>query len=281
MAKYIIGTGCSWTEGEGAYPDHVWKEYNGRVHRRAPAEYLYPFEQEYSWVNVLSKDHLTDYKSINLGIKGIGNRAAIKQLYLTDKVNWAEDEGIIVLMLSGLDRFDFVVRKGPHSGYNNHYYTMWPYKRKPEESDHNAPLWEAYGDLVWSPEMAAMELFCNIKEAEQFVKGKNFKLVIANAFHHEPIPWVIKTFLGESYYNQIDWRLFVHSNEIEGNYAFIHELIELDGVMDMRDKNSFYGVYPNFDWPQKYLTNDIHPTIEGYKHIARRLYEFMQSRNYV
>jgi hypothetical protein len=281
MAKYIIGTGCSWTEGEGAYPDHVWKEYNGRVHRRAPADYLYPFEQEYSWVNVLSKDYLKDYNSINLGIKGIGNRAAVKQLYLTDKVNWAEDEGIIVLMLSGLDRFDFVVRKGPGGGYNNYYYTMWPYKRTPEESDHNAPLWEAYGDLVWSPEMAAMELFCNIKEAEQFVKGKNFKLIIANAFHHEPIPWIIKTFLGESYYNQVDWNLFVHTEDASGNYAFIHELIELDGVMDMRDKNSFYSVYPNFDWPQKYLTNDIHPTIEGYKHIAGRLYNFMQSRNYV
>lgn len=281
MTKYIIGTGCSWTEGEGAYPEHVWKEYEGRVHRRAPADYLYPFEQENSWVNVLTRDHLTDYQSVNLGIKGIGNRAAVKQLYLTDKVNWQEDEGVVVLMLSGLDRFDFVVRKGPGGGYNNHYYTMWPYKRSPEESDHNAPLWEAYGDLVWSPEMAAMELFCNIKEAEQFVKSTKFKLVIANAFHHEPLPWVIKTFLGDSYYNRIDWSMFVHDDTASGNYAFIHELIELDGVMDMRDKNAFYGVYPKFDWPQKYLTNDIHPTIDGYKHIASRLYEFMKSKSYV
>ena len=53
MKKYIIGLGCSWTQGEGGYPEEVWKEHGGRVQVRFRSDhYLRKIEHENSWVNV-------------------------------------------------------------------------------------------------------------------------------------------------------------------------------------------------------------------------------------
>jgi hypothetical protein len=275
MVKRIIGLGCSWTQGEGGYPEHVWHHYNGRVNLRCvPDDHLQPYEHENSWVNVLCRDHLPGHLPLNLGIRGIGIRASVKQLYLTRAVDWKKDEGIVVLLLSGVDRFDFLVRG--NSRY--HFHTMWPYRRAPEDSDPQAPLWEAYGDLVWSPEMAALELWSNIREAETFVKNTNFKLVVANAFHDEHIPTMIEKALGSWYVDQINWNNFVHTDK--DRPCFIYDLIRMDGVISPGNEGSFYSVYLPMPWPQKYLTNCVHPTIDGYKHIAKELHTFITDRNY-
>ena len=275
MVKRLIGLGCSWTQGEGGYPDHIWKHYNGRVNLRGvPDDHLRPYEHENSWVNVLCRDHLNEYTPLNLGIRGIGSRGAVKQLYMTDEVDWDNDEGIVVLMLSGLDRFDFL--KYPDD--REKYHTMWPYKRSKEENDQQAPLWEAYGDLVWSPEMAALECWSNIREAETFVKSTKFNLVVANAYHMEHIPNMMEQILGEKYVSKINWNNFVHTDT--KRTCFVYDLIRLDNLMPEGSEGGFYGFYLPMKWPQKYLTNCIHPTIDGYKHIADELYEFIKKRVY-
>ena len=110
MKKYIIGLGCSWTQGEGGYPEEIWKQYNGRVQLRGVDDYcLRHYEHENSWVNVLCRDHFPDYEPVNLGVRGIGNRAAVGQLHFCDKVDFNNSTGIIVLMLSGFERFDVFV----------------------------------------------------------------------------------------------------------------------------------------------------------------------------
>lgn len=270
MTKRIIGTGCSWTMGEGAYPESVWKLYNGRVHRRADMNIVEPLEREHNWVNTLTRDYFTDYEPVNLGKKGVGNRAAVKQLYLTDQVDWATDTGIVVFMLSGPDRFDFITGPGKT-------YTMWPYDRTPIHNDPRTTLWNSFGEVVWNPTMAAMELFCNIREAEMFVSKTNFKLVIANAFYHESIPDMIKNLLGVEYYNKINWNNYVHQGN--DNCAFVYDLIELDNVLDKKDWSNYHQRYLSMDWPQKYLTNDIHPNLDGYRYIANRLYDFIRKHN--
>lgn len=270
MTKYIIGTGCSWTMGEGAYPDSVWEMYQGRVHRRADKNIVEPLEKENNWVNVLARDYMPGYIPINLGKKGIGNRAAVKQLYVNQQVNWDEDEGIIVLMLSGLDRFDFMV--APEQTY-----TMWPYDRTPIANSNRTILWNTYGEEVWSPTMAAMELFFNIREAEMFVSKTNFKLVIANAFYHESIPKTIYDLLGLDYYNQINWDRFVQKQS--KHCAFVYDFVEMDNAIAKKDWDNYHQLYTKMDWPKKYLTNDIHPTIEGYRYIAQRLYNFIEESN--
>ena len=76
MKKYIIGLGCSWTQGEGGYPDSVWQSHGGRVQVRGKSDYyLREIEHENSWVNVLCRDHFPEYEPVNLGVRGIGNKA--------------------------------------------------------------------------------------------------------------------------------------------------------------------------------------------------------------
>jgi lysophospholipase L1-like esterase len=267
MSKYIIGTGCSWTVGEGAYTDSVWKLYNGRIHGRANNNIVEPLEKQHNWVSVLSRDYLTDHIPINLGKKGAGNRSAVKQLYFLDQVDWKNDEGVVVLMLSGPDRFDFMT--GP-----NQTYTMWPYDRSTVKDSARSVLWNTFGEIVWTPTMAAMELFCNIREAEMFVAGTNFKLVIANAFYHESIPDTIRDLLGPDYYKKINWESFVqYKNK---NCAFVYDFLEMDNVLSKKDWDDYHHLYCAMDWPQKYLTNDIHPTIDGYRYMAQCLYNFIK-----
>ena len=145
-SKYIIGLGCSWTQGEGGYPQEVVDAHNGRTQIRPgqPGQpdsdyYLRVHELENSWVNQLTKHHFPEYKSLNLGVKGIGNKAAVDQLHFVDQHDLEDAEGIIVFMLSGFERFDvFQERPKDNSGfekpdgYNNGEYrhekwrTAWP-----------------------------------------------------------------------------------------------------------------------------------------------------------
>ena len=54
--KALIGIGCSWTQGEGGYPDELWKAHNGRMWLKLEeSRHLIPVEQENSWVNRLAK----------------------------------------------------------------------------------------------------------------------------------------------------------------------------------------------------------------------------------
>ena len=111
--KYIVGLGCSWTQGEGGYPQEVVDAHGGRTQIRAgqPGQpdsdyYLRVHELENSWVNQLTKYHFPEYKSLNLGVKGIGNHAAVNQLHFVDQHDLEDAEGVIVFMLSGFERFD-------------------------------------------------------------------------------------------------------------------------------------------------------------------------------
>jgi hypothetical protein len=91
--KYIVGLGCSWTQGEGGYPQDVVDAHGGRTQIRCgqPGQpdsdyYLRVHELENSWVNQLCKYHFPDYKSLNLGVKGIGNNAAVNSYILLIKL---------------------------------------------------------------------------------------------------------------------------------------------------------------------------------------------------
>ena len=59
--KYIIGLGCSWTQGEGGDTEQLWKEHGGRVQVRGRDDYyLREMEHENSWVNVLARVHFPE-----------------------------------------------------------------------------------------------------------------------------------------------------------------------------------------------------------------------------
>jgi len=286
--KYIIGLGCSWTQGEGGYPDQIWKEYNGRVNLRCvPDHHLRHLEHENSWVNVLCRDHFPEYTPMNLGVRGIGNTAAVNQLHFCDKIDWNNSTGYIVLLLSGFERLDFF-QQGPRrkdpidDGYSNgtfaHYKwrPAWPI---PGEGGEEEPLWAIYGKMLWSEQFVACVQMMALLNLQSFAKAHGFKVIVANAFNqYSPS---IKNYLIEhtgSLALKFDWNNYVH--EKTDYIAMVQKLVQLDGLMNARDWGGHYQFYEKRAWPAKYLTNCIHPTIEGYKVIANELATFIKNNNY-
>jgi hypothetical protein len=287
IKKYVIGLGCSWTQGEGGYPEYIWKEYNGRVQIRAkPDEHVRIYEHENSWVNVLCRDHMPDHTPINLGARGIGNRAAVKQLYFCDTVDWDNSEGYIILMLSGLERFDFFSQHpyGPNNnnhkdGYSNgdfrHYKwrTMWPHPNDGPEG----PLWTIYFEMLHSDEFIACETMIALLELQAFCKAYNFKIIVANAFNNYH-PKGLDEFLRiqtKSLFDKFNWNTYLHKTT--PYTAFVQKFVELDGLMNPKDWGGHYEFYEKMAWPPKYLTNCIHPNVDGYKVIAEELHKFIKS----
>ena len=296
--KYIIGLGCSWAQGEGGYPEHIWKEYNGSPQRalRCKDDYaIRHYEHENSWVNVLCRDYFTDYTPVNLGNKGIGNRAAVHQLHFCDVVDWENSEGIIVLMLSGFERFDFfqefpfdkhTIHNGPDMYSNNEYKhtkwrTMWP---SVDCTHGEAPLWKFYAENMWSDQFVASEAMMALLDLQTFAKAHGFKVVVANAFNQhgkqESSMDYVKEHTG-SLANKFNWDNYLHNTT---NYtAFMEKLVELDGLMPVQHWGGYYSFYRDLAWHAKYLTNcdGAHPTIEGYKVIGEELAKFIKLRGYV
>ena len=287
MNKYIIGLGCSWTQGEGGYPDEIWHQYNGRpqISLRGKDDYhIRHYEHENSWVNVMCRDHFTDHTPINLGVKGIGNRAAVEQLHFCDKIDWKNSEGIIVLMMSGFERLDlpgtYSHSNGQDDGYSNGEYmhykwnTAWPH-------DSQNIFWKAYAKHLWSERFVATNQMLTLLNLQNFADTHNFKLVIANAFNqrNEGIIEYLRANTG-SLCDKFDWSSYVHNTT--KYVAFVQKLVVLDNIMDPNRWYGFHEHYFNRTWPAEYLTNceGAHPTIKGYKVIADELAAFVKYKGY-
>jgi hypothetical protein len=66
-------------------------------------------------------------------------------------------------------------------------------------------------------------------------------------------------------YDKIDWNRCIHSHTDYGCFAQL--FVRRDGLC-AEDYETVSNYYPNMEWPATYMTNDMHPTIEGYKLIA-------------
>jgi len=289
MKKHIIGLGCSWTQGEGGYPKDIWESHGGRVQVRHRSDhYLRKIEHENSWVNVLCRDYFPEYEPINLGVRGIGNRAAVGQLYFADRVDWNNSEGIIILMLSGFERFD-VLRQHPFADdeeddfYSNNQFrhykwrTAWPF-----DSENGDKFWSCYGQELWSEQFVAGHQVLALLELQAFAKAYNYKVVVANAFNQRD-GGRIREYLKEntgSLSDKFDWSTYLHTTT--PYVAFVQKLVELDGLIKPQDWGRFHSYYHKLEWPAKYLTNceGAHPTIEGYKVIGEELAKFIRLLGY-
>lgn len=291
MKKYIIGLGCSWTQGEGGYTEQVWKDHGGRVQVRGRSDYyLREMEHENSWVNVLCRDHFPDYEPVNLGARGIGNIAAVKQLQFCDKVDFNNSTGIIVLMLSGFERFDVLQQHPKHFNGEKDFYskgeyvhykwrTGWPV---PSQKDGDK-FWDCYSRELWSEQFVAGNQILALLELQTFAKAHGYSVVLANAFnHHLHFGGLIKYLRDNTGYmaDKFDWSTYIH--ETTEYTAMMEKLVDLDGLLPANEWGGYFNFYRNRDWPSKYLTNceGAHPTIEGYKVIADELAKFIRLRGY-
>ena len=130
--KAIIGLGCSFVQGQGAFNKEIVKEYGthftelgnplqlNKISKQEKKLLLktYPslaiknneidftfMEYDNAFPNVLADKELNkEYASINLGQRGCGNRATINELYLHPEINWDKLKEIIVIYCpSGLE----------------------------------------------------------------------------------------------------------------------------------------------------------------------------------
>jgi hypothetical protein len=268
MKKYVVGLGCSWTQGQGGYPKEIWDRYNGRIDISGDEDqHLREYEHSNSWVNVLCRDYLNDHTPINLGVRGCGNRGAVKQLYFSN-IDWSQGSGYIILTLTGLDRFDFLredLLKPDNTYHHYKYNTIWP------DNSSDSELWRGYANS-WSEQIVAHETMLAMLELQNFCKLYNYKLIIANGFNtvdlkdhmHEYATPLSKKF---------NWQSYLHGST--DYVALVEKLIQLDGAISSKDWKDFYTKYEKFNYPKQYLTNCSHPTIQGYKIIASELYNFI------
>lgn len=291
--KYIIGLGCSWAQGEGGYTEEIWKQYNGRVQIRcAPDEHLRQMEHENSWVNVLARDHFTDHTPVNLGVRGIGNRAAVHQLHFCDIVDWENSTGVIVLMMSGIERFDYfqeTPRWEPlEDYYSNRIYrhykwrTAWPIA---DMDGGDNLVWNAYAKCLISDQFTVSEQMMALLDLQTFAKAYGFKVVIANAFNifNHNSKTIKQHFFEHAgpFANKFNWDAsWMH--DTTPYLAFVQKLVELDGLLPPHEWGAFHNFYKARSWPSEYLTNceGAHPTIKGYKVIGDELAKFIRLKGY-
>lgn len=253
-SKVIIGIGDSWTQGEGGYPEHIWKENNGKMWKKLDeSKHLIPIEHENSWVNKLALS--TNSVPVNLGQRAIGNRGAVRTLYLNDLSQY--DSGTIILILTGFERFDLF--KSHWNADHYQFETLWPFHTHKKEH-------VFYGRNLYSDEAAAVETACCILEAQNFAKANGFKFIFANGFEIRGKEYLDS--MCPEVANKINWSRCVHSHT---DYDCFARLFARKDNLCKDDYKSIAKFYPKMEWPATYMTNDMHPTIEGYKLIASEI----------
>lgn len=271
--KVIVGIGDSFTQGVGGWSKETYNRFGGFID---PLKIPPGITQEMyanSWVSQLCKNHMPDYIPINLGVMGTGNRAAVKELYLNPDIKLQNAKEVIVIwLLSGMERFDFVNKEFPN---RHHFYTMWPNYWDRNTTDKK--LWAAYAKSIFSEKFEVVEAILNIKEAESICKANGWKFVVASAFEQRYTKeYFLKTIKEHNLdlINSVPWNNFVYP---KGMKSFMEMLLDLDGNRHMAD-GDFYEHYSKLKYPTEYITNCMHPTVEGYRLIAEKLYEFISEQ---
>jgi hypothetical protein len=272
-SKVVVAIGDSFTQGIGAWSDKTYKENNGFIDPLDLSDsYLVDEIYKNSYVAQLCRDYLPEYTPVNLGVMGLGNRGAVKELYLHPELNLDKaQEVIVVQLLTGMERFDFVSKDFDR---RTHFYTMWP--NYWDKHATNKKLWRSYADSLWSDRFAVVEAILNIKEAETICKANGWKFVVASAFDQRYTREFFIKHLDEGWIpliDSIDWSNFLYPT---GMKSFMELLLDRDGNRKMAD-GKFYDHYSKLKWPTKHITNCMHPTIEGYRIIAEEIYKFIKT----
>ena len=286
-SKIIIGLGDSFTQGEGACSVDVWEKYDWDLKKMSDREIRLDVDKsnfENSWVNQLCKNHLHNYIPINLGMTGRGNRAAVKEIYLHPDLQLEKaKEKIVVFMMTGYERFDFVHKKF----FNHiHFYTMWPNVKSPVDE---SSLWDAYNEFTWSDRSGIIELLLSIAELKTWCQLNDATLVLTSAFRpeytknyfFEKIMGDVHDYMNEpkSYINGlvniIDWDEFLRPNGFKCMTDYLCHLEEREDLISDMSASKYYEYSSKLEKlsPKGYITKCSHPSYLGHKKIAESIYE--------
>lgn len=279
--KVLIGLGDSFTQGQGGIPlsDPVYKEYGREVHNGNHTLPIWEKENAASWVNQICSKYLDDYTPINFGRRGGGNRGAVKDLYLrSEEIPKNPKNMIVVLMLSGMERFDYV-QKDIGFQSNHHFYTAFPNTQQKD-----MPVWLTYAKHIFSPQVSVVETIMSICEAETWCKANNAKLIVTSAFD----TCINRDYFIESIHglkkhlaDLVDWDNFLRPENYD---TMLHMLLdfqengspEVEHLKHGAYWNKYCGKFPVKEW----ITPCCHPTFKGHEYIAKVIYQEIKKRNY-
>lgn len=274
--KVIVGLGDSFTQGVGSWSRKTYKLNGNRINTFKIPDSIVEEMYRNSWVNQLCENHLSDWKSANLGKMGTGNRAAVKELYLYPnlRLNLAS-EVVVIFLLSGIERFDFVNRNFEDA---NHFFTMWP--NAEDRKSPNKKLWQIYAKDIWSYQFECIECLLNIKEAESICAANGYELVLASAFEQRITKEYFLEYLGKEHtdlVNSMPWEKVCYPQQ---NDSFIELLLRLEGKHELTG-GEFYKHYFDRKKPSLYISNCAHPSQTGHKIIAEEFYKHMIDRSII
>lgn len=325
--RVVIGLGCSFAQGQGAIDDELYEQYkftvdklgipaeaklmtreqkleiikNNELVTMGPEEKLDFTFMEYknAFVDVLCNKYLDGrYTPMNLGIRGCGNRATIKDLYMYPQINWGGIEDIVVVyMPSGLERFDFIADTWTDHA---HFKCMWPhYQDEHIPEGPRKTMWKGYAEYLWSEKFEVMEQICHVQELMTWCQAKKAKLIVVPGFDtrynkryflkHLRVS-LARTMDGEileSHYlhpyinymsdliNQFPWENMWRP----GNYeTFLHLVM---GQEDEKTQKTGYWDFLGKGTPGGWLTPCCHPSAKGHDLLAKHLYDYLIEKNYL
>jgi hypothetical protein len=318
--KAIIAFGCSFVQGQGAINDELYTEYqwkylglgtslemditnsqkkeivnrynNVTLSRDNTLDFTF-MEYDNSFINVLSKKYFEgSYASINLGIRGCGNRASIKELYFYPEIHWDKiKEVVLVYCPSGLERFDFI-----NDQYYDHgrWVAMWPHFTDKVPGPRK-DLWKGYHDCLYSEKFEVLEQIAHVQELMLWCKHhKNARLIITPGFDRR----YTREYFQESLKLKIDRSpegektkqvMGFNSRDIESTVSLFpwenifkpqgHETF-VDLVLSKEVKNvddHHFFSYLGTGSPNKWITACAHPSAKGHDLFAHELYKKITS----
>ena len=273
--KYLIGTGCSFTSGQGSCTlEYHRKHGDGIYHHNTGIPDIEEEERRNSWVKLVAEK--IGYEPINLGQKGRGNRAAVKELYLNNIDPNAEK--LVVCQLSGMARFDWV-QIGPNIRWNN-FFPIFP------DRNGNA-LWRGYAECGSSDQQQAVDCLLNIMELQNWCKLNNAKLLMFSGFDMQIDPDKLSSMIDPSkshWVSLVDWGYFWKPL---GNRTLMEVLVR-ESEPNLSEKElqpiiayEYFNRYKKEGFAMGLITPCGHPSYHGHIRIADLITEEIMRRRYV
>lgn len=316
--KAIVALGCSFVQGQGAFNDELYDEYTwkyageGRslepeisdkdfkkilksypnIHKGPNGKLDFTFmEYDNAFVNVLSKKYFGgEYTPINLGIRGCGNRATIKELYFNPKINWHLAKEIIVIYCpSGLERFDFI-----NDQYHDHFrfVCMWPHFDPNLDTARNT-LWKGYNKAIWSEKFAILEQIGHMHELMTWCRLHRAKLIVTPAFdtRYEKRFFIKELSISATRIDSeiVEYKkgLLSHPDVEFADHWPWHKMFEPLGHKTfaqlalanetIEDKTDYYFQFLNNRSPNGWITPCAHPGQKAHDLFAKTLHEHIKS----
>jgi hypothetical protein len=275
----IVALGDSFTQGVGAYSSESWASASkiGPLHSfNLSGNHFIPEQAKNNWASQLRDNHFPDYKIWNLGVSGAGNRAAVKELYL-NPIPKNLGNVVVILLATGIDRFDFYKNSYSTAGENNHqrWQTIWPIT-----SDRGtiSVIETAYAELLYSPKVTALEFLFNIADVQNYCKARGYKFLFAPVFDkHSCRDAIVKDLTNESHYaNMVDWDDFMEPPE---DKTFTDMICRLEKHPDIKQYIDLHRVGSKLPGPLKYITPCMHWTIEGQRVVSDCIADELIKRN--